>query len=61
MQEAHVNPDPNEANATMSPLDILSSFKASENAIGIDAAVVFPYLLIFEKEAKVLPFFVKKE
>ena len=44
IHDAHVNPEPNEASATISPLDILLLFKASENAIGIDAAVVFPYL-----------------
>ena len=49
MHEAQVKPEPKEANTTISPFDILFSFKASENAIGIDAAVVLPYLWIFEK------------
>ena len=44
IEEAQVNPEPNDANTTVSPLMILPSLIASAKAIGIDAAVVLPYL-----------------
>ena len=42
--DPHKNPDPKAAQTIISPLLILSDSSASDMQIGIDAAVVFPYL-----------------
>tara|TARA_B100001146_G_C15799026_1_gene271763 strand:+ start:381 stop:515 length:135 start_codon:yes stop_codon:yes gene_type:complete len=44
MAEAHVNPDPKDASTTRSPFLIRPSLTASVRAMGMEAAVVFPYL-----------------
>ena len=44
--EAHVKPLPNAARQTISPVFILPSSHASSSAIGMEAAVVFPYLMM---------------
>ena len=46
--DAHANPDPKDAKTTLSPLEIFPSLTASVNAMGIEAAVVFPYLCMLE-------------
>ena len=47
MLDAQVNPPPKPANATISPDLIVPDFTASSRAIGMEAAEVFPYLLMF--------------
>ena len=42
--DAHVNPEPKVAKIIMSPLDTFPLLTTSANAMGMVAAVVFPYL-----------------
>ena len=42
--DAQVNPDPKAAKMTISPGEILPSAYASDMAMGMEAAVVLPYL-----------------
>ena len=47
--DAQVNPEPKEAKTNKSPSFIFPLIKASAKAMGIVAAVVFPYLWILER------------